>query len=163
MNWTPITVFVVLFALVTVACFVAGRWRRGAWAQLNDGGLAGRRLGTVITWFLLGGDVYTAYTFIAVPALVFGTGALGFFALPYTIIVYPLVFLILPRMWSGRWPDRRHRDGGLDAFPVGGVSAAAARVHGPRLRRAPCAGAEPRREHHPVATPRPHPGNARQR
>ena len=34
------------------------------------------------------------------PALVFGAGAIGFFALPYTIIVYPLVFLILPRMWS---------------------------------------------------------------
>src|SRR6266481_327372 len=32
--------------------------------------------------------------------LVFGAGAIGFFALPYTIIVYPLVFLILPRMWS---------------------------------------------------------------
>jgi hypothetical protein len=31
---------------------------------------------------------------------VFGAGAIGFFALPYTIIVYPLVFLILPRMWS---------------------------------------------------------------
>jgi SSS family solute:Na+ symporter len=53
-----------------------------------------------LTWFLLGGDVYTAYTFIAVPALVFGAGAIGFFALPYTIIVYPLVFLILPRMWA---------------------------------------------------------------
>jgi len=100
MNRTAITVFVVLFALVTVLGFLAARWRRGDLAQLNEWGLAGRRLGTVITWFLLGGDVYTAYTFIAVPALVFGTGALGFFALPYTIIVYPLVFLILPRMWS---------------------------------------------------------------
>ena len=54
----------------------------------------------MITWFLLGGDLYTAYTFIAVPALIFGTGALGFFALPYTIIVYPLVFLVMPRLWS---------------------------------------------------------------
>ncbi|HEY2211490.1 MAG TPA: sodium:solute symporter [Bradyrhizobium sp.] len=68
--------------------------------MLHEWGLAGRRLGTIVVWFLLGGDVYTAYTFIAVPALVFGAGAIGFFALPYTIIVYPLVFLILPRMWS---------------------------------------------------------------
>src|SRR5262249_56439708 len=80
--------------------FVAAHWRRGDLTQLHEWGLAGRRLGTLITWFLLGGDVYTAYTFIAVPALVFGAGALGFFALPYTIIVYPLVFLILPRMWA---------------------------------------------------------------
>ena len=100
MNWGALTVFVLLFGFITVLGFVAARWRRGDLNQLHEWGLAGRRLGTVITWFLLGGDVYTAYTFIAVPALVFGAGALGFFALPYTIIVYPLVFLILPRMWA---------------------------------------------------------------
>ena len=100
MNWTALIVFSVLFGLITVLGFIAAHWRRGDLNQLHEWGLAGRRLGTVITWFLLGGDVYTAYTFIAVPALVFGAGAIGFFALPYTIIVYPLVFLILPRMWS---------------------------------------------------------------
>ena len=100
MNWMAIVVFVLLFGSVTVLGFAAARWRRGNLDELHEWGLAGRRLGTVVTWFLLGGDVYTAYTFIAVPALVFGAGAIGFFALPYTIIVYPLVFLILPRMWS---------------------------------------------------------------
>ena len=48
----------------------------------------------------MGGDLYTAYTFVAVPALMFGAGAAGFFALPYTIIVYPMVFLVLIRLWS---------------------------------------------------------------
>src|SRR6185437_15101628 len=100
MNWMAIVVFVLLFGSVTVLGFAAARWRRGNLDELHEWGLAGRRLGTVVTWFLLGGDVYTAYTFIAVPALVFGAGAIGFFALPYTIIVYPLVFPILPRMWS---------------------------------------------------------------
>ena len=100
MNWTALVVFVLLFGFVTVLGFMAARWRRGDLDELHEWGLAGRRLGTVVVWFLLGGDVYTAYTFIAVPALVFGAGAIGFFALPYTIIVYPLVFLILPRMWS---------------------------------------------------------------
>ena len=100
MKWTALTVFVVLFGFITIMGFFAARWRRGDLDLLHEWGLAGRRLGTVITWFLLGGDLYTAYTFIAVPALVFGVGAIGFFALPYTIIVYPLVFLILPRLWS---------------------------------------------------------------
>ena len=100
MNWTALIVFTALFGLITVMGFVAAHWRRGDLTQLHEWGLAGRRLGTLITWFLLGGDVYTAYTFVAVPALVFGAGAIGFFALPYTIIVYPLVFLILPRMWA---------------------------------------------------------------
>src|SRR3954462_2057146 len=95
-----LTVFVVLFAAVTVLGFVAARWRRASLDHLDEWGLAGRRFGPVVTWFLLGGDLYTAYTFIAVPALVFGAGALGFFAVPYTIVVYPMVLLAAPRLWS---------------------------------------------------------------
>jgi solute:Na+ symporter, SSS family len=100
MNWVAMTVFLLLFGGVTVLGFFAARWRRGDLDELHEWGLAGRRLGTITTWFLLGGDIYTAYTFIAVPALVFGAGAIGFFALPYSIIGYPLVFLIIPRLWS---------------------------------------------------------------
>ena len=99
-NATALVVFVALFALVTGLGFAAVRWRRAELDHLDEWGLGGRRFGTLITWFLLGGDLYTAYTFIAVPALVFGVGAIGFFALPYTIIVYPLVFIAMPRLWS---------------------------------------------------------------
>ncbi len=99
-NATALVVFGLLFAFVTVLGFVAARWRRAKLDHLDEWGLGGRRFGTVITWFLLGGDLYTAYTFIAVPALVFGVGALGFFALPYTIIVYPLIFMVMPRLWT---------------------------------------------------------------
>ncbi|MEV7028290.1 monocarboxylate uptake permease MctP, partial [Kitasatospora sp. NPDC093558] len=67
---------------------------------LDEWGLGGRSFGTWITWFLLGGDVYTAYTFVAVPAAVYAAGAAGFFAVPYTIVVYPLIFTFLPRLWS---------------------------------------------------------------
>jgi solute:Na+ symporter, SSS family len=94
-----LVVFCLLFGLVTIMGFVAARWRRGDLSKLDEWGLGGRRFGTVVTWFLLGGDLYTAYTFIAVPALVFGVGAQGFFALPYTILIYPLAFVVLPRMW----------------------------------------------------------------
>ncbi len=100
MNWTALSVFLILFLLVTILGFWASRWRQGDLKQLDEWGLGGRRFGTVITWFLLGGDLYTAYTFIAVPALMFGSGATGFFAVPYTIIIYPFVFLVMPRLWS---------------------------------------------------------------
>jgi SSS family solute:Na+ symporter len=99
-NTTALIVFVILFGLVSVLGFVAARWRRAELDHLDEWGLGGRRFGTVVTWFLLGGDLYTAYTFIAVPALVFGMGAIGFFALPYTIMVYPLIFVVMPRLWS---------------------------------------------------------------
>ncbi len=100
MNWSALIVFILLFTLVTVVGFVAARWRRADLNHLNEWGLAGRRFGTMVTWFLLGGDLYTAYTFIAVPALVFGAGAIGFFAVPYTLMVYPFVYVVFPRLWS---------------------------------------------------------------
>src|SRR3954454_2605791 len=99
-NATALIVFCVMFAFITVLGFVAARWRRGDLRQLNEWGLGGKRFGTVVTWFLLGGDIYTAYTFIAVPALMFGSGGTGFFALPYTIIVYPIAFIFMARLWS---------------------------------------------------------------
>ncbi len=99
-HWVAWGVFAVFFFLVTILGFVASRWKAADLTLLHEWGLGGRRFGTLITWFLIGGDVYTAYTVVAVPALVFAIGAYGFFALPYTIIVYPLVFLVMPRLWN---------------------------------------------------------------
>ncbi|WP_370969663.1 monocarboxylate uptake permease MctP [Amycolatopsis sp. cg9] len=101
LQWPELIIFTVLFALVTVLGFMASRWQRGgALDHLDEWGLGGRKFGSWITWFLLGGDLYTAYTFVAVPALVFSAGALGLYALPYTIVVYPIVLLPALRMWS---------------------------------------------------------------
>ena len=103
LNWTALAVFAFFFALVTVIGFAASRWQRGRshkGAHLDEWGLGGRNFGTWITWFLVGGDFYTAYTVIAVPALVYAVGAYGFFALPYTILVYPIVFMIMPKLWK---------------------------------------------------------------
>ncbi|MCS0585402.1 sodium:solute symporter family protein [Massilia pinisoli] len=101
-DWTALAVFVFFFILVTILGFVASRWQRGEASKetdLEEWGLGGRNFGTWITWFLVGGDFYTAYTVIAVPALVYAVGAYGFFALPYTILVYPIVFMIMPALW----------------------------------------------------------------
>jgi len=101
LNAPALAVFVFFFALVTVMGFLASRWHQPkSLESLDEWGLGGRRFGTWITWFLVGGDFYTAYTVIAVPALVYSVGAYGFFALPYTIIVYPFVFLVMPRLWQ---------------------------------------------------------------
>jgi SSS family solute:Na+ symporter len=98
-NWIALGVFAALFGFISWLGFAAAHWRKGDLDQLHEWGLGGRRFGTLITWFLVGGDVYTAYTFIAVPALAFGAGAVAFFAVPYTIIIYPLLFLVFRRLW----------------------------------------------------------------
>ncbi|WP_445287320.1 monocarboxylate uptake permease MctP [Variovorax atrisoli] len=116
-NWTALSVFVFFFVLVTVMGFAASRWQSGGashkGAHLDEWGLGGRNFGTWITWFLVGGDFYTAYTVIAVPALVYAVGAYGFFALPYTILVYPIVFIIMPKLWHAA-----HKAGHVTAADV---------------------------------------------
>ncbi len=102
-NAVTLTIVIVLFLLVTGTGFAAARWRRTEdMMHLNEWGLGGRGFGTFISWFLLGGDVYTAYTFIAVPAAVYAAGAAdsGMYAVSYTIMVYPIAIIFLPRLWS---------------------------------------------------------------
>jgi SSS family solute:Na+ symporter len=121
-NLVSFTVLIVLFAVVTLVGFAAARWRRAEDLvhstvfvvdpskrvrpittypmHLRDWGLGGRGFGMFVSWFLLGGDLYTAYTFIAVPALVYSVGAAGFYALSYTIMVFPIALVFVPRLWS---------------------------------------------------------------
>jgi SSS family solute:Na+ symporter len=88
-------------SLVTLVAYRRPVWRRpvAPGEELVEWALLGRRLGAVRTWFLLGGSIFTAYTFVAVPALVYGVGGLGFFAVPYTIVVFQLGFVVLPWLW----------------------------------------------------------------
>jgi solute:Na+ symporter, SSS family len=101
-----LTVLVTVLLIATIAGLMAVQGRRGRHTYaprhtLDEWGLGGRGFGTVTAWFLLGGSLYTAYAFTAVPAAMYSTGAVsGFFAVPYTIIVYPLMFALMPRLWS---------------------------------------------------------------
>src|SRR3954470_13795869 len=100
-KWTELVIFIVLFAIVSGMGFVASRWRKAkSLEHLDEWGLRGSNFGPWIAWFLLGGALYTAYTFVAVPGLVFPVGALGFFAVPYTILIFPMAFVVAPRLWS---------------------------------------------------------------
>ena len=101
LNAVALTVVIASFLVVTCIGFAAARWRPAEDpAHLNEWGLGGRGFGTFISWFLLGGDIYTAYTFIAVPALVYAVGAAGFYALSYIVMVFPIMFVFAPRLWS---------------------------------------------------------------
>jgi len=101
-HQVQLAVFLVMFVFVTILGYAAARWRRppDTPSDLEQWGLGGRAFGNFVTWFLVSGDIYTAYTFVAVPALVFAAGAAGFFAVPFAVIAYPLIYLLLTRLWS---------------------------------------------------------------
>jgi solute:Na+ symporter, SSS family len=96
-----IAVFVGLLGIMLVIAFLASRWRKPkSLNNLEEWGVGGRAFGNWVTWFLVGGASYTAYTFIAIPAYSWGYGAMGFYAVPFALITAPLVFLISTRFWS---------------------------------------------------------------
>ena len=64
-NGVALTVLIVLFAMVAVMGVWASRWRRPtSMESLDEWGLGGRSFGTWVTWFLLGGDLYTAFRIV---------------------------------------------------------------------------------------------------
>jgi SSS family solute:Na+ symporter len=96
-----IAVFVALLGIMLVVAFLASRWRRPKnLNNLEEWGVGGRAFGNWVTWFLIGGTAYTAYTFIAIPAYAWGYGAIGFYAVPFALITTPLLFLVSTRLWS---------------------------------------------------------------
>ncbi|MFI7600473.1 sodium:solute symporter [Actinoplanes sp. NPDC049681] len=101
LSLTEFSAFACVLGLVVVLGFWAARWRRPRdMHNLEEWGLGGRAFGNWVTWFLMGGDIYTAYTLVAVPALVYGIGAVGFFAVPFAVIATPMVYLMVTRAWS---------------------------------------------------------------
>ncbi|GIE32580.1 solute:Na+ symporter, SSS family protein [Actinoplanes italicus] len=99
-------VFLALMTLVVLVGFGAARWRRPADPyDIEEWSVGGRAFGNWTIWFLLGGSMYSAYTFIAVPALTYGVGAIGWFAVPFAIVTTPLTFYFTTRAWS---VARRH-------------------------------------------------------
>ena len=93
-------IFIILFIFVAALGFLSVKYKRAADIKsLTEWGLGGRNFGAILNWVLVGDTLYTAYTFVAVPALIFGAGAIGFFAVPYTIVCYPILFIFFPRLW----------------------------------------------------------------
>lgn len=92
--------FVSLFVLFIVLGFYGKYWRRGDLNHVHEWSLAGRRLGTALVFFLIGADLYTAYTFVAIPSGVFAKGSLFFFAIPYVGLTFGVALVTMPRLWS---------------------------------------------------------------
>lgn len=94
-----IIAFIALFVVFIFLGFYGAYWRRGNLDLLHEWGLAGRRLGTILVWFLMGADLYTAYTFIAVPSSLYAKGAIYFFAVPYVSLTFAIAMLTMPKLW----------------------------------------------------------------
>ena len=92
--------FTILFAVFLILGFYGRYWRKGDLSKLDEWALGGRRFGAFIVWFLVGADLYTAYTFIAIPSSVFSIGAIYFFAVPYVAVTFGIAMWAMPKLWK---------------------------------------------------------------
>ncbi len=100
-----LALFFAIIIIVLFAGYMAYFWRKPADMDAKgEWSLGGRRFGTVVMWFLLGGDLYTAYTLIAVPGAAattgVGGGAFAMFAIAYGVMIFPIVYGTMPRLWN---------------------------------------------------------------
>ncbi len=71
-----------------------------------------RSFGPLLLWILMGGEIYTTFTFLGAAGWAYGKGAPSFYILAYSPLGYIIGYLFLPMVWRlGKsrgymtWPD----------------------------------------------------------
>jgi len=95
-----IIVWIVLLVVFIILGFLGRLWKKGDLSKLDEWALGGRRFSAWIVWFLVGADLYTAYTFIAIPSSVFSIGAIYYFAVPYVAVTFGIAMWAMPKLWK---------------------------------------------------------------
>ncbi len=92
---------VLLVALVAVAIITVGGILIGQKESQNlEGWLVNnRRMGPIFVWFLLGTEIYTAFTFQGLAGYAFAKGSSAFYNVALNDVAYAIGFFILPALW----------------------------------------------------------------
>lgn len=96
---TALVTTAIIILLVIFIGFWAGR-DKSSRSNIEEWSVGGRNFGGLLIWFLIGADVYTAYTFLGLTGYGYSLGAAAFFAVPYVVLAYPIAYYILPRVWE---------------------------------------------------------------
>lgn len=97
-NLTALIVTSIIVLAVVFIGFMAGRDKKNR-SSVEEWSVGGRNLGSLFVWFLIGADIYTAYTFLGLTSTAFKGGSIAFFATPYVVLAYPLAYFFLPKIW----------------------------------------------------------------
>ena len=98
----PGTQSIVIIAVIifgaSILGLIAGRRQR---RDLENWTVGGRRFGSVLIWFLMGGEIYTTFTFLGVSGYAYENGAPAFYILVYVALGYALgYYYLMPLIWK---------------------------------------------------------------
>lgn len=98
-NVTALVITGLIVLTVVLIGFLSGRNKSNR-SSVEEWSVGGRKFGGLLVWFLIGADLYTAYTFLGLTSTAFTAGSVAFFAIPYTIIAYFISYFFLPKIWK---------------------------------------------------------------
>ena len=81
---------------IVIVTLIGIRTGRAASRTMNGWMVNDRKMGPVLTWFLLGTEIYTAFTFLGIAGFAFTRGGGAFYSVATNDIAYALGFFILP-------------------------------------------------------------------
>lgn len=100
LSYLGIGVFVALFVLFVFLGVYGRNYKRGDLKKMDEWSIGGRHFSVWVVWFLVGADLYTAYTFIAIPSSVFAFGSIFFYAVPYVALTFGIAMWAMPKLWK---------------------------------------------------------------
>ena len=62
--------------------------------------VAGRSMGALLLWLLLGGEIYTAFTFLGAAGWAYGKGAPVYYIMCYGPVAYIIAYFTIPLAWN---------------------------------------------------------------
>jgi len=93
------TVFFTLVGLTVVAGFLGSKWRAPDFSKIAEWSLGGMRFGSFIVWFLMGADIYTAYSLISIPGAAYSLGGFILYAVVYGSVSYPFLYIVATKFY----------------------------------------------------------------
>ncbi|MGG1575145.1 sodium:solute symporter family protein [Fictibacillus sp. NRS-1165] len=98
-NLTALSITIFVILTVVLIGFLAGR-DKSVRSSVEEWSVGGRRFGGLLVWFLVGADLYTAYTFLGLTSTAYSAGSLAFFAIPYSVLAFFISYFFLPKLWK---------------------------------------------------------------
>jgi SSS family solute:Na+ symporter len=95
-----VVVFLLFFIVFSYLGLKGKDFKAGNLDLLHEWALGGQRFGALLLWFLIGADLFTAYTFIAVPSGLFAKGPIFFFAVPYVAMGFGVALAVMPKFFA---------------------------------------------------------------
>ncbi len=97
---TPAIVACSIIAIVIIGVIVVSAFSvRGLRMSPEQYIVAGRSFGAILLVLLMGGEIYTSFTFLGAAGWAYGKGAPAFYILCYGPVAYVISYFLLPPLW----------------------------------------------------------------